>query len=171
MLSEPEIHTIAPHEEGAKCAQIAKEWIDKGLAKCHEIAVLYPSSRTPPAWIGKIHGISFVDTSVQSTAATTKSNIQNLTSPLSPPCPAGAAKREGGPPLVTRHQLLATRHDASTPCFSINRAKGLERRAIILTGLPAWEECAKNDYQARTFVLGATRAQQLLAACNFRIKI
>ena len=57
MLSEPESHSIAPHEEGAKCAQIAKEWLDKGLAKCHEIAVLYPSSRNPPAWIGKIHGI------------------------------------------------------------------------------------------------------------------
>jgi hypothetical protein len=47
--------------------------------------------------------------------------------------------------------------------YFINRAKGLERRAVILTGLPAWEECAKNDYQSRTFVLGATRAQQLLA--------
>lgn len=64
---------------------------------------------------------------------------------------------------LTRHQLLATRHGDSVACFSINRAKGLERRALILTGLPAWEECAKNDYQARTFVLGATRAQQLLA--------
>ena len=42
-----------------KCAQIAKEWLDKGLAKCHEIAVPYPSSRNPPAWIGKINGISF----------------------------------------------------------------------------------------------------------------
>ena len=134
MLSEPEIHTIAPHEEGAKCAQIAKEWLDKGLVKCHEIAVLYPSSRNPPAWIGKIHGISFVDTSALSSAANPKSNIQNS--------PSGN----------------------SVACFSINRAKGLERRAIILTGLPAWEECAKNDYQARTFVLGATCAQQLLAA-------
>jgi len=47
--------------------------------------------------------------------------------------------------------------------YSINRAKGLEPLAIILTGLPDWEECAKNDCQARTFVLGATRAQQLLA--------
>ena len=104
MLSEPEIHSlIAPHEEGAKCAQIAKEWLDKGLIKCYEIAVLYPSSRNPPAWIGKINGISFVDTSALSSAANPKSNIQNLTSPLSPPCPAGAAKREGGPPLVTRH--------------------------------------------------------------------
>jgi|GEM_PF-1979712 len=38
MLFEPEIHSLtAPHEEGAKCAQIAKEWLDKGLAKCHEI--------------------------------------------------------------------------------------------------------------------------------------
>ena len=131
---EPEIHSLtAPHEEGAKCAQIAKEWLDKGLVKCHEIAVLYPSSRNPPAWIGKINGISFVDTSALSSAANPKSNIQNPTS------------------------------SASIPCFSINRAKGLERRAIILTGFPAWEECAKNDYQARTFVLGATRAQQLLA--------
>jgi len=54
----------------------------------------------------------------------------------------------------------------SVACYSINRAKGLERRAIILSGLPAWEECANNDYQARTFVLGATRAQQLLATLN-----
>jgi hypothetical protein len=132
---EPEIHSIAPHEEGAKCAQIAKEWLDKGLAKCHEIAVLYPSSRNPPAWLGKIHGITF------------------FTPTGTPPSPSA----------TTRHQLLATRHGDAVACFSINRAKGLERRAIILTGLPAWEECAKNDYQARTFVLGATRAQQLLA--------
>ena len=121
----------APHEEGAKCAQIAKEWLDKGLAKCHEIAVLNPSSRNPPAWIGKINGISFVDTS-------------------------------GQIPPITRHQLPASCLGDSVPCYSINRAKGLERRAIILSGLPAWEECAKLDYQARTFVLGATRAQQLL---------
>ena len=133
MLSEPEIHPIAPHEEGARCAQIAKNCLDKGLAKCHEIAVLYPSSRNPPAWIGKIHGISFVDTSARSSAANPKSNIQNS--------PSGN----------------------SVACFSISRAKGLELRAIILTGLPAWEECANNDYQARTFVLGATRARQLLA--------
>jgi hypothetical protein len=33
--------------------------LDKVLAKCHEIAVLYPSSRNPPAWLGKIHGITF----------------------------------------------------------------------------------------------------------------
>ena len=86
MLSEPEIHTIAPHEEGAKCAQIAKEWLDKGLAKCHEIAVLYPSSRNPPDWIGKIHGISFVDTSAQISPFTSHSQLHH----------AGAAKRGGG---------------------------------------------------------------------------
>ena len=95
--------------------------------------MLYPSSRNPPAWIGKIHGISFCDTSSLSSPANPKSNIQNPSS------------------------------SASIACFSINRAKGLERRAIILTGLPSWEKCEKNDYQARTFVLGATRAQQLLA--------
>lgn len=33
MLSEPEIHSIMPHEEGAKYAQIANEWLDKGLAE------------------------------------------------------------------------------------------------------------------------------------------
>lgn len=54
---------LEPFPPSNKCAQIAKEWLDKGLAKCHEIAVLYPSSRNPPDWIGKIHGISFVDTS------------------------------------------------------------------------------------------------------------
>ena len=147
MVSEPEIHSIAPHEEGAKCAQIAKEWLDKGLIKCYEIAVLYPSSRNPPAWIGKINGISFVDTSAQIPPTTSHSQLHH----------AGVAKREGGPSAI--------------PCFSINRAKGLERRAIILTGLPAWEECAKNDYQARTFVLGATCAQQLLAAFKTNVKI
>jgi len=42
-----------------KCAQIAKEWLDKGLAKCHQITVSSSSSRNPPAWIGRIHGISF----------------------------------------------------------------------------------------------------------------
>ena len=87
-----------------KCAQIAKEWLDKGLAKCHEIAVLYPSCRNPLAWIGKIHGTSFVDTSALSSAANPKSNIQNLTSPLSPPCHAGVAKREGGPQQRHRRQ-------------------------------------------------------------------
>ena len=108
-----EIHSIAPLEEGAKCAQIAKEWIDKGLAKCHEIAVLYPSSRNPPAWIGKIHGISFVDTSSRTEEA---SRVQT---------------RE---PSATAAKPLSSFY-LHTSSFS----------------------------QARTFVLGATRAQQLLA--------
>jgi hypothetical protein len=105
---------------------------------------------------------------------------------FNPPSPTGTPP---SPSATTRHQLLVTRLSGSAAihhspskiqhpshsniqnptsgdsvaCYSINRAKGLERRAIILTGLPAWEECAKNDYQARTFLLGATRAQQLLA--------
>jgi hypothetical protein len=145
---EPEFHTLAhASEEGQKCARIVQNWIDSGLAKSHEIAVLYPSSRNPPAWLGKIHGISFftpIGTPPSSSAPNSstnsefhpKSNIQNSSSGDSSPAVA---------------------------CFSIHRAKGLERRAIILTGLPAWEECANNDYHARTFVLGATRAQQLLA--------
>jgi hypothetical protein len=79
IFSLSEIHSTAPHEEGAKCAQIAKEWLGKGLAKCHEIAASNPSSRNPPAWIGKIHGISFCDTSALPSAAHPKSNIQHST--------------------------------------------------------------------------------------------
>jgi hypothetical protein len=66
-------------------------------------------------------------------------------------------------PQYPKSKIQNSSSGDSVACYSINRAKGLERRAIILTGLPAWEECAKNDYQSRTFVLGATRAQQLLA--------
>jgi|GEM_PF-2926486 hypothetical protein len=51
--------TTESSASGRKNPQIVKDWIDKGLAKCHEIAVLYPSSRNPPAWLGKIHGITF----------------------------------------------------------------------------------------------------------------
>jgi len=85
VLSEPEIHSIPSHEESAKCAQIAKEWLDIGLAKCHEVAVFHPSSRNPPAWIEKIHGISFVDTSAQIPPVTSHSQLHH----------AGVAKREG----------------------------------------------------------------------------
>lgn len=46
---------------------------------------------------------------------------------------------------------------------SVNKAKGLERRAVVLVGLPAWSEASADEYKARTFVLGATRAQQMLA--------
>jgi len=46
---------------------------------------------------------------------------------------------------------------------SINKAKGLERRAVVVVGLPDWSEALKNEYQARTFVQGVPRAQQLLA--------
>jgi hypothetical protein len=46
---------------------------------------------------------------------------------------------------------------------SVNRAKGLDRRAVVVTGLPAWEEASQDEYQAKTFVQGVTRARQLLA--------
>ena len=46
---------------------------------------------------------------------------------------------------------------------SVNRAKGLDRRAVVVTGLPAWEEASRDEYQAKTFVQGVTRARQLLA--------
>lgn len=46
---------------------------------------------------------------------------------------------------------------------SVNKAKGLERRAVVLVGLPAWQDACADEYKARTFLIGATRAQQLLA--------
>ena len=70
-----------------KCAQIAKEWLDKGLAKCHEIAVLYPSSRNPPAWIGKIHSISFVDTSGRAEESSRVQTREPSATAAKPPSP------------------------------------------------------------------------------------
>jgi hypothetical protein len=119
--------------------------------------VLYPSSRNPPAWIGKIHGITFFTPTGTPPSPSATSN---------PRIPNSIHNRNAdvliGPQYPKSNIQNPTSGD-SVACYSINRAKGLERRAIILTGLPAWEECAKNHYQARTFVLGATRAQQLLA--------
>jgi hypothetical protein len=45
----------------------------------------------------------------------------------------------------------------------VNRAKGLDRRAGVVSGLPAWEEASRDEYKAKTFVQGVTRARQLLA--------
>jgi hypothetical protein len=46
---------------------------------------------------------------------------------------------------------------------SINRAKGLDRRAVVVTGVLGWESASLDEYQAKTFVQGVTRARQLLA--------
>jgi hypothetical protein len=46
---------------------------------------------------------------------------------------------------------------------SINKAKGLERRGVVVVGLPDWSEASRNEYKAKTFIQGVTRAQQLLA--------
>jgi hypothetical protein len=51
----------------------------------------------------------------------------------------------------------------SVRAIAIHRAKGLERRAVILVGFAPWEETAKNDYKAMTFIMGATRARHILA--------
>lgn len=75
------------------------------------------------------------------------------------------------PSWVKRGQHHGIRfHDGSsaTPsdavaAVSVNKAKGLERRAVVLVGLPAWREAVDDEYKARTFLIGATRAQQLLA--------
>jgi hypothetical protein len=45
---------------------------------------------------------------------------------------------------------------------SINKAKGLDARAVILLGLPPFADC-DDDFTAYTWFMGASRARQLLA--------
>ena len=45
---------------------------------------------------------------------------------------------------------------------SINKAKGLDARAVILLGLPPFAKC-DDDFAAYTWVMGASRARQLMA--------
>ena len=47
--------------------------------------------------------------------------------------------------------------------MSVHWAKGLDRRAVVVTGLPAWEEASRDAYHAKTFVQGVLRARELLA--------
>jgi len=120
---EPELLTNVPEkEEGIRCAEIVKRWIREGLAKPHEIMVLYPSSSSVPSWLeqGKINGISF----------------------------------QTGADNLPKETIRAV---------SINKAKGLERRGVVVAGLPDWSEASQNEYKAKTFIQGVTRAQQLLA--------
>ncbi|TAE86374.1 MAG: hypothetical protein EAZ82_11435 [Verrucomicrobia bacterium] len=49
---------------------------------------------------------------------------------------------------------------------SINKAKGLDARAVILLGLPPFEEF-NDDFSAYTWFMGASRARQLLAVLEF----
>jgi hypothetical protein len=88
---------------------------------------------------------------------------QQAATPLSTSLPdaANSAKKHAMRSIPRYPSFFPSR--ISNSVFPQTTVKGLERRAIILTGVPAWEECANNDYQARTFVLGATRAKQLLA--------
>ncbi len=46
---------------------------------------------------------------------------------------------------------------------SINKAKGLDSRAIVLVGMDDWADASQDEHRAKTFVLGVTRARQLLA--------
>jgi hypothetical protein len=54
---------------------------------------------------------------------------------------------------------------------SVHRAKELDRRAVVVTALPAGEEASRDDYAAKTFVQGVTRACQLLAVVMRRTAI
>lgn len=110
------------NEEGLRCSEIIRDWIEREIAKPQEIIVLYPSSLHVPAWLqqGKVNGVPF----------------------------------HLGTAGCRREEIAAV---------SINKAKGLERRAVVVVGLPDWSEASQNQYQARTFVQGVTRAQQLLA--------
>jgi hypothetical protein len=120
---EPElISDVSEKDEGMRCAEIVKRWIREGLAKPHEIMVLYPSSSAVPSWLeqGKINGVSF----------------------------------QTGAGNLPKEMIRAV---------SINKAKGLERRGVVVVGLPDWSEASRNEYKAKTFIQGVTRAQQLLA--------
>lgn len=120
---EPElVANVTEREEGMRCAEIVKRWIKDGLAKPHEIMVLYPSSSSVPSWLeqGKVNGVSF------------------------------QASAGNQPKEMIR-------------AVSINKAKGLERRGVVVVGLPDWSEASQNEYKAKTFIQGVTRAQQLLA--------
>jgi hypothetical protein len=109
-------------EEGLRCADVIRSWIELGVAGPKDIMVLYPSSRVVPPWItqGKVHGISF-------------------------------------------HQGTRNVPEGAVVTVSINKAKGLERRAVVVIGLPDWADTSRDQYKARTFIQGVTRAQQLLA--------
>jgi hypothetical protein len=60
-----------------------------------------------------------------------KSNIQNPTSPFSPPCPAGAAKREGGSLPATRHSGSAAIPLPANPVLLSKMLSDPEIRPII----------------------------------------
>jgi len=47
--------------------------------------------------------------------------------------------------------------------MSVHRAKRWDQRPPMVTALPAGEEASRDEYQAKTFVQGVTRARQLLA--------
>lgn len=117
---EPQIVQADSDQSEAKaCAELVKHWTARHLADEEDIVVLFPSNRHPPAWIGKVHGVSFH---------------------LGDGAPRGSVR-----------------------AIAIHRAKGLERRAVILVGFAPWAETAKNDYKAMTFIMGATRARHILA--------
>ena len=49
---------------------------------------------------------------------------------------------------------------------SVHKAKGLDRRAVVLVGLPPWEALGSDPYLAQTYGIGVTRAQQLLCVVS-----
>lgn len=116
---DPELVSAgSEQEEAGRCAELVQGWIDRGLARPHEIAVLFPSSRKPPKWLGKVHGLIF-----------------------------------DGSPNPPKDAIRA---------ISVHKAKGLERRAIVLVGFAEWDEIKDDAYKAMTYIMGATRAQNLL---------
>jgi hypothetical protein len=116
---EPEVViATSDQEEAERCAKLIQGWLDRGLARKHEVAVLFPSSRRPPAWLGKIHRLTF-----------------------------------DGSPNPPKDAIRA---------ISVHKAKGLERRAIVLVGFAEWDQIKDDAYKAMTYIMGATRAQNLL---------
>lgn len=116
---DPElVSASSEQEEAGRCGELVQGWIDRGLARPHEIAVLFPSSRKPPKWLGKVRGLTF-----------------------------------DGSPNPPKDAIRA---------ISVHKAKGLERRAIVLVGFAEWDQIKDDAYKAMTYIMGATRAQNLL---------
>lgn len=117
---DPEVVYAANEQlEAKRCAELVQGWIDRGLARPHEIAVLFPNSRKTPEWLGKIHGLTF-----------------------------------DGSPNPPEDAIRA---------ISVHKAKGLERRAIVLVGFAEWDQIKDDAIKAMTYIMGITRAQNLLA--------
>ena len=71
-------------------------------------------------------------------------------------------------PDLAFHQGTEGCPAGAVAAVSVHKAKGLDRRAVVLVGLPPWDATGKDPFQNQTFTLGVTRAQQLLCVVSRR---